>query len=368
MTKTICHISTVHSQFDTRIYYKECLTLKEAGYTTFLVGRFDKSGKVNCIHLCALPKVNNRFIRMSALSLIALARSLKTRSSIYHFHDPELLPITVFLKLLGKKSIYDVHENVAGQIMAKNWIRSKIIRMVLARFISIIEKIFIVFTTKIVAVTPDIAKKYSPDKTVVVRNYAQLSFVDQCDRVDRNTNKDVIIYAGALRKTRSIKEIIEAMQYINHDCVLWLLGKWQNDEYRSECEKTDGWELVKYLGFKELDRVYSHIKAADIGLAFAYPTKNSLTSLPNKIFEYMACSVPVITSDFHLRKKTFGECALFADPENPVDIAEKISTYLDDRKLMDSFGKNGRILIEDKYSWEAESKKLLNLYRRLSEE
>ena len=35
--KTVCHITTVHTVKDTRIYHKECRALAEAGYKVYLV-------------------------------------------------------------------------------------------------------------------------------------------------------------------------------------------------------------------------------------------------------------------------------------------------------------------------------------------
>ena len=66
------------------------------------------------------------------------------------------------------------------------------------------------------------------------------------------------------------------------------------------------------------------MKASDIGMSVLYPIKNYLTALPIKSFEYMACSLPMVVSNFDYWQKLFGECALFADPYNPKDIANKI--------------------------------------------
>jgi len=47
------------------------------------------------------------------------------------------------------------------------------------------------------------------------------------------------------------------------------------------------------------------------------------------------------------------------------DIAEKILYLLDNPDEEKELGKKGRKLIEEKYSWEAESKKLLEMYNNL---
>jgi glycosyltransferase involved in cell wall biosynthesis len=107
------------------------------------------------------------------------------------------------------------------------------------------------------------------------------------------------------------------------------------------------------------------MKVADIGISMLFPLKNYLTSLPIKVFEYMACSLPVVMSDFPYWKKMFGECALFADPYNPKHIIKKVSYLLDNPDEAKKMGKTGKRLIEETYSWETENKKLLNVYENL---
>ena len=65
-------------------------------------------------------------------------------------------------------------------------------------------------------------------------------------------------------------------------------------------------------------------------------------------------------------KDIFEDCALFADPYDPKDIAQKILFLLENINIMKKMGKDGRKLIVEKYNWEEESKKLLEIYEGLS--
>ena len=53
------------------------------------------------------------------------------------------------------------------------------------------------------------------------------------------------------------------------------------------------------------------------------------------------------------------------DPYNPKDIADKILYLLDHPEKAKRLGRRGRELIEEKYSWEAEQRKLLNMYEKV---
>ena len=108
------------------------------------------------------------------------------------------------------------------------------------------------------------------------------------------------------------------------------------------------------------------MKAADIGVHVVHSKKNFMMGLPIKCFEYMACSKPMVVSKQPYKEKIFKNCALFAEPENPEDIAKQILLLLENNKMMKNLGLNGRKEVEKKYSWENEANKLIKLYRAIS--
>jgi len=72
-----------------------------------------------------------------------------------------------------------------------------------------------------------------------------------------------------------------------------------------------------------------------------------------------------VMSNFPYWQETFGECALFANPYDPEDIAEKVLYLLDNPDEAKKLSDEGRELIEKKYSWEAERGKLLDVYKKV---
>ena len=143
------------------------------------------------------------------------------------------------------------------------------------------------------------------------------------------------------------------------------MGNWESDDFRAECSRLKGYERCKCLGFLPLQSVYGHMKSADVGLCLLRPEKGYLRGLPTKAFEYMATSLPTIMSDFPLWRDLFHECALFVNPLDPRDIAEKMTMLIDDVDLRRRLGRAGRRLIDRNCSWESEVTKLDSLYRRL---
>jgi len=363
--KKICILTSVHHAFNVRIFHKEAKSLVDFGYDVTLIAQHNGNDIVDGVKIIALPKIINRFKRIFYLTWQTLFLGLRQRADIYHFHDPELIPIGIILRFLGKKVIYDVHEDVPKQILDKEWIGNVNIRKFIAFIVNTIEHIGTFFFNKIVAATPDIARKFPKNKTIILRNFPILKLIYNTVTIDYKKNKSIITYAGVLTRIRGIKEIVQAMEHISDDAELWLLGKWENEKFKEECKKLKGWKHIKYLGFKKLEEVYRLMKMADIGVFLIYPEKRHKMGLPTKAFEYMACSLPMVLSDFPYRREVFGDCALFADPNNVHDIVNKINKLIRDPVLALKLGENGRNLVEKEYNWEIESNKLLQVYNKL---
>ncbi len=155
------------------------------------------------------------------------------------------------------------------------------------------------------------------------------------------------------------------MEFVGDKAELWLLGRWENEGFQKECEGLAGWKSTKYSGIVPLSKVYEYIKGADTGIAVLYPIKNYITSLPTKAFEYMACSLPVVMSNFPYWQETFGEYTLFVDPYDPEDIAKKVLFLLDNPDKAKELGDKGKQLTQEKYNWEVEQKKLLDIYEKV---
>jgi len=361
----VCILTTVHPAFDTRIFYKECKTLAKAEYEVYLIVTYDKERIVDGIHIIPLPMKRGRFYRFLVKDFIALKKAIKLNAKVYHFHDPELIFVGLILKFMRKKVIYDVHEDVPKQILNKEWIGNLFIRKFTATVFNIFEQFGASRFDGIVAATDDIANKFNPKKTILLRNFPILELVDKADPVNIDENKFVVIYAGGLTRIRGIKEIVQAMEYLNGKAELWLLGKWESEGFEKECKSLKGWQYTKYLGFKKTEEVYGYMKKSDVGIATLYPVENYLNSLPVKAFEYMACDLPMVMSNFPYWQEVFKDCALFANPKDPKDIASKTEYLLKNPDIAKKLGKRGRRLIEKEYSWEAESKKLLSLYKEL---
>ncbi|EJO5349217.1 glycosyltransferase family 4 protein [Clostridium botulinum] len=366
MKPKICHISTVHSTYDTRIYYKECRTLAKEGYDVSLIINGDKLETIEQVNIIPISKNGGRLYRFLKKRKIALNKAINLDADIYHFHDPELIPVGKKLKKMGKKIIYDVHEDVPKQILTKDWIKGNLLKKIISCSFNIYEKRASKNLDKVITVSEEIAQKFKHASVEVVKNYPVISNIDKIKPKDNYDNNTLtVIYAGGLTKIRGIKEIIEAVGLLDGKVKLWLMGPWETNDYKKTCEKLLGWKYVEYYGVLPQDETYSYMKSADLGIVNFWPLDNHINSLPNKAFEYMACGLPMIMSDFSYWQNVFKGCFIGVNPKNPEDIASKMEEFIKNKSLLHELGYKGRKMILNNYSWEAEKEKLISVYENL---
>lgn len=367
--RKVCILTTVHHPFDTRIFHKQAKSLVEAGYDVTLIAQHDIDEVIEGVKIVALPKPKNRLQRMFGLTLRALRLALKQRSNIYHFHDPELIPIGILLRLLGKRVIYDVHEDVPQQILSKEWI-AKPFRSIIAKAVQGIEYLGAKVFAAVVPATPKIGERFYNlnNHTVVVQNFPLLKELKVEGRPFTERPK-AVTYVGGITELRGIYEMVKAMGLLTVECDAQLIlgGTFTPSELQEKVKSLPGWNRVDYRGWLNRKQVAEVLANVRIGLVLIHPEPRYEVSYPVKMFEYMSAGVPVIASNFPLWKEIVegNNCGLTVNPLDPQEIAGAIKYLLDRPELCEEMGKNGRRAVEEKYNWEREKLKLLELYSHL---
>ena len=216
----VCHLTSAHPQEDIRIFHKECVSLAEAGYDTYQIScgsTYDKQG----VHLIGIgEQKNGRIKRMLISSKEVYKAAVKLDADVYHFHDPELLPYGLKLKHLGKKVIFDSHEDVAAQIMDKEWI-PKPVRAIVSQLYRSYETHVVKKLDAVIAATPHIANSFNGrcSKVVVINNYPKLDDIQFHD-TPFSERDPIICYAGGINEIRGEKIMIEAMRDVKGTLII----------------------------------------------------------------------------------------------------------------------------------------------------
>lgn len=369
----VVHLSTIHRALDVRIFYKECKTLAAAGNEVHLIVSSPPSDRVDGVLFHPVDRTlnANRIQRTWRRLSSAYQQAISLKSELYHFHDPELIPIGILLKLTGAKVIYDVHEDSPQEAMSLNkgrplqgWIRFWVW--------TVLEGLAKRVLDAFVCVTPTIAQKFPEKKTILVYNYPlleELLLVNESTSPYPTRNPN-IAYVGGISAIRAIREMVSAMEHLPTplDAKLVLVGEFSPPELKAEVEQMSGWERVEFMGWQSRSIVIQQLAQARLGLVLFHPERDHLEALPNKLFEYMAAGLPIVASDFPLWREIIESigCGLLVDPLDPRAIAQAIQYLLEHPDRAEAMGKRGQEAIQTKYNWNSEAKKLLELYRSLS--
>lgn len=362
----ICHLTSAHLQTDTRIFYKECQTIAASGYDVTLIVQHQKDKVIESVRILSLDKPKTRKERMTKTVKQAYKRALECNADIYHFHDPELIPVGLKLKRKGKKVIYDVHEDVPRQILSKHWIPT-LLRKIISLFVERIENYAAKKFDYIITATPYIRNRFLKinRNTIDINNYPILT--ELFSPYNKWDNKEkAVCYIGGIGELRGIYEMVDAIGMTPYS--LLLAGKFVSTTERDIASRKSGWSKVIELGYKNREEVKKILSNSVAGLVVLHPIINYIDALPVKMFEYMSAGIPVIASNFSLWKKIIKEanCGICVDPLNVDEIANAITYIIEHPQQAKQMGENGRKAVEEKYNWEQEGKKLIKIYEELS--
>ena len=149
----VCHLTSVHIPLDTRIFEKECQSLVAAGYDVHLVAPATESTRMRGVTIAAVPRARGRLSRALVTTTRVLVQALRARAHIYHFHDPELIPVGVVLRMLGKHVVYDAHEDVPADILDKPYL-PRWLKAGLARVMDVVERVGTSTLSRVVSPRP----------------------------------------------------------------------------------------------------------------------------------------------------------------------------------------------------------------------
>lgn len=368
----ICHLSTVHSGLDTRIALKECATLRHSGHDCFLVipasaadvGQALELG-IRLVPLSGMD-AHGRLHRATVGAVAGFRAALATGARIFHVHDPELIPLAVLLKLMGKRVVYDAHEDLGSQIQAKHWI-PRPLRKLAAALARSVEVLGARSVDAVVAATPFIGQRFAPHarRVAVVCNFPRLEEFP----VPRSVawrERDRVAYIGGISEARGIREMLQAVDLCEETLVLG--GLFDPPQLEHVIGNEPGWKQVEFLGYLSREGVARQLSRCYAGLVTLAPTPNHLNSYPIKMFEYMAAGIPVIASDFPLWRGIIDEagCGICVDESDPRSIAEAICRLRDHPDEAARMGESGRRAVVERFNWQTEGAKLNTVYTALS--
>lgn len=317
----------------------------------------------------AIHRYYNKFCLKLGLTYHLIATCRKLKPDIIQASDARELFFTVILSKFCKcKIIYDSHEDYYRQILDY---RSGILKYLSALVIMFSEIIWIRFFSAVFCTDEFLLAKYkkriyNTKKINLLRNYPyQLMGDAQKTYVYKKTLR--LVYIGGVNKHRGVIECAKYVQVFNAEfCDKQLIF----DVYSPNTPITDKLEeegLINHTAWIDYLELMNKLSKYDIGICLWLPIKKFYRNLPLKNFDYMACGLPIITSNFGNLKKYIIEpnSGICIDPTSYNEFKDAILKMFkpDTRK---EYSLNGLRWIREHGLFENEAKEYIKILRELS--
>lgn len=369
MPTKVCHITSVHSRYDGRIFLKECTSLAKAGYdVTLLVADGGERETKNGVQIVPAAKSPaSRVKRLLTSGKRMRNAAFEIDADIYHLHDPELLPLAKKLKKAGKKVIFDSHEKVTAQILGKEWI-PRVLRGLISFTYGLYERHVFKRMDCIITVSPPFVEELRTmnSKTELITNYPIIDA--PVDETAEKYEEHVFVYAGGISAQWNHEVILDALENVPAKFLLMGGG---DESYLDALKKNPSWDKVVYLGKVPHGEVAGNLRKCAAGLALLAPSPNTSgktgTMGNTKLFEYMYAGLPLICTDFILWQEIIDKwhCGICVSPDRAKEVQNAMRCIIDNPDEARRMGENGRRAVLTEFNWGIEEKKLLELYRGL---
>lgn len=365
-------VSVTNDLYTDQRVHKVCRFLEKQGYTVTLFGRKRK----NSIDLPARSYTTKRVKLLfetgakfyAVFNLRLFFYLLFKKADVLVANDLDTLLANYMASKFKRKSklVYDSHEYftevpelTSRPKVQKVWLR--------------IERWIFPKLKNVYTVNDSIAKIYTDlyqKEIKIVRNISPLwkpENVLSKKELGIPENKQLIILQGAgINVDRGAEEAVEAMQKV--DAVLMIVGDGDViPQLKSRVKELNLDEKIIFYGKKPYSVMMNYTFYASIGLTLDKPTNlNYKLSLPNKIFDYMHTSTPVVATNIKevanvVKKHKFGEILSDFTVET---LTSTLNQLLSDKKKLTLYKENCKIASE-KENWKTETEVLAKIYPKV---
>ncbi len=350
---------------------KVCNTLFSEGFDILLIGRKLPGSlpiKRN-YKTCRMRLLFKKgFLFYAEFNTRLFLKLLFVRKDILLSNDLDtLLPNYLVSRLFRKKLVYDSHElfTEVPELIHRPFVQNVWLS---------IERFIFPKLKNVLTVNRSIADIYNEKYKVpihVIRNISSKLPVfkpdqDLAEKVKGN-QKMLILQGSGINKDRGAEEAVAMMQYLEN-VVLVIVGGGDVFEKLKEISiDLKIQDKVKIVGKLPYEELLKYTQIADLGLSLDKGTNlNYEYSLPNKVFDYIQCQIPMMVSNRRVVAKLVrdNDIGVVFEKHEPKEMAKIVTdVFLNKAQL-----KKWQINLKKAaaiYNWENESEKLKEIYRKL---
>ncbi len=182
-------------------------------------------------------------------------------------------------------------------------------------------------------------------------------------RAAHNLPEQFVLFVGSIEPRKNIERLLLAYRQLpealkrQYRLVLAGFAGWRNKKIMELIQEMQAYvSFLGYLNVKELATAYN---AATF---FAYPSLYEGFGLPP--LEAMACGTPVLVSRAASLPEVCGQAALYCDPLDTSDIAEKLELMMSSGTLRQELETKGQARIK-MFTWENTARQMIRIFEEV---
>jgi len=194
-----------------------------------------------------------------------------------------------------------------------------------------------------------------------IPNMLDLSF-EVPNNEPKQTDGTRLLYVGYLRDTKGVQYLIDAMDYLQEQIKLTVVGDGpEREALESQVTKSNAFDRIEFTGSIPYDEVTRAYANADIFIhPGVWPEPFGRT-----ILEAMQAGLPVVATDIGGPGETVPQPELLCPPREPEKLAESIKYAY---KNQDEIGRENKQIVHEKYHPDTVVPQFLETYRQVIEE
>jgi glycosyltransferase involved in cell wall biosynthesis len=385
-------IENLSFPFDRRVF-QEATTLTKAGYDVVVIcpmgaGRDDEQFaeiegvEVHRYPLRAVERGAQGYPREYSLAFWHTRRLIRRLARTREFavvqacNPPDFLLLTALsLRRRGATFIFD-HHDLVPELYLSRFGRGEDLGFKLVRSV---ERIAFRFADVVISTNESYRRAalrrggVEPRNSFVVRSAPDLSrfCAVKPDPALRRGKPHLLAYLGVMGPQDGVDHALHALSELRKRRQDWhaiFVGSGDVfDAMRALRTELGLQDCVEFTGRIPNEPLRQVLSTADVGLA--PDPKNPLNdvSTMNKILEYMACGLPIVSYDLVEARVSAGEAAVYAEPNNPAALAAGIASLLDAPERRVQMAQLGAKRLADELAWHHSEAMLLQAYQRALE-
>ena len=367
-------IVTLHAPDAGRVFARQACSLAAAGARVRLLAPGAPGDRRRGVERVGVSRPRGRIERLALTPWRLFAAACERPASVVYLHDASLLFLLPLLTMMGRRCVYDAHEDYGNMVRHREWI-PRPLRGIAGWGADRFERGLSRRAVGVVTATGPLRDKFPRHRTITVYNLPTEHHLARGAREQtpaREREFD-LVHLGTLnpRRRSFFASVLEGLFDRRPEARVLIVGA--PDSHARWWLRRFPRRRVQTVGWVPHDRVPGLLGRCRVGVSVhPWLTPHLALAVPVKVFEYMACGCAVVCSRMPELERLLRPADLarieVVDGDDRSAWLRAIEGWLADPDRIDREAARLRDGLAERYSWRREEERLLAFFREVTGE